>query len=232
MKRTLLGLTAAAVAGLATVVPAATASAAAGPDYCLDGYVWRQAGPTDYVCVRASARSQAAADNAAATRRWISGDDGPHTCVAGYVWRKAFAGDEVCVTPAVQWRAATDNAQASTRWVTTRLTVTSYVDPVEPGKPVLSDSDLPKIMIKGDHFNYGTTKLYIYRPNHQIIWQGTAKAAGHKGIAGGSFSVKTGVIDCQKLGSTDGFLAYAQAQDGLSGRWSDRHQVKVGCTVA
>jgi hypothetical protein len=84
-------------------------------DRCLQGYVWRQARPSDHVCVAPSTRSQAWADNAAAASRWVNGPFGPHTCVQGYVWREAFSGDDVCVTPDNRALAAYDNTQAATR---------------------------------------------------------------------------------------------------------------------
>lgn len=84
-------------------------------DRCLQGYVWRQAAPSDHVCVLSSTRSQAWADNAAAPSRWVNGPYGPHTCIQGYVWREAFTGDDVCVTGANRTLAAYDNTQAAAR---------------------------------------------------------------------------------------------------------------------
>ena len=61
-----------------------------GPDTCVSGYVWREAVPGDHVCVLPSVRSQAAADNAAASSRVEpnGGPFGPDTCLQGYVWRE------------------------------------------------------------------------------------------------------------------------------------------------
>ncbi|BEL03043.1 hypothetical protein Q0Z83_012340 [Actinoplanes sichuanensis] len=81
-----------------------------GPNTCVNGYVWRDADQTDYVCVTPETRAEAAADNAAAPSRWVAGAYGPHTCVNGYVWREAFIGDDVCVVPDRRSRAAADNA--------------------------------------------------------------------------------------------------------------------------
>ena len=41
------------------------------PGVCRQGYVWRQAGATDHVCVAPQTRKQAAADNAAAAPRVV-----------------------------------------------------------------------------------------------------------------------------------------------------------------
>jgi hypothetical protein len=85
---------------------------------CLQGYVWREANSADHVCVTGAERSQVAADNAAASSRWVSGPYGPHTCVSGYVWREAFSApslDDVCVTTTQRSQAASDNAAASGR---------------------------------------------------------------------------------------------------------------------
>jgi len=83
---------------------------------CLQGYVWREAGPNDHVCVTPATRDQAAADNAAAPSRVDpNGAYGPDSCIQGYVWREAFTGDHVCVTTAVRSQAAADNAAAASR---------------------------------------------------------------------------------------------------------------------
>jgi hypothetical protein len=86
-------------------------------DRCLQGYVWREASPTDHVCVTPDVRAQAGDDNAqAASRRDPAGGPfGPDTCLQGYVWRGAFPGDHVCVTPDVRAQAWDDNAQAANR---------------------------------------------------------------------------------------------------------------------
>lgn len=87
------------------------------PGYCHVGYVWREAGPSDYVCVTPATRSQAAYDNSQRYNRVDpnGGPYGPDTCLQGYVWREAFSGDHVCVTPATRSQAAYDNAHAYDR---------------------------------------------------------------------------------------------------------------------
>lgn len=42
-----------------------------GPNTCKQGYVWREAYANDVVCVVPGSRQQAAADNAAASRRVV-----------------------------------------------------------------------------------------------------------------------------------------------------------------
>ena len=69
---------------------------------------WREAIPSDVVCVTPDVRTQTANDNAAASSRVAGSDD----CISGYVWREAFSGDRVCVTPAVKSQVAADNAAA------------------------------------------------------------------------------------------------------------------------
>jgi hypothetical protein len=87
-----------------------------GPDTCIQGYVWREAGPGDVVCVTPATRSQASSDNAAAGQRVDpNGAYGPNSCKQGFVWREAFGGDVVCVTPATRSQAASDNAAAASR---------------------------------------------------------------------------------------------------------------------
>ncbi|HZG95677.1 MAG TPA: hypothetical protein VEZ46_13305 [Mycobacteriales bacterium] len=82
---------------------------------CLQGYVWREAGPGDLVCVLPSVRTANRIANDSASQRWVWGPYGPHTCIQGYVWREAFPGDDVCVTPEVRTATAYDNSQAAAR---------------------------------------------------------------------------------------------------------------------
>jgi hypothetical protein len=86
-------------------------------DLCVSGYVWREAGPNDHVCVTGETRRQTATENAsAASRRNPNGGAyGPDTCLEGYVWREAFQGDHVCVTVDSRRQAALDNRAASSR---------------------------------------------------------------------------------------------------------------------
>lgn len=88
-----------------------------GPDTCLPGYVWREASPTDHVCVTRATRDQARIDNGLADQRRspTGGAYGPDTCLPGFVWRDAFPGDHVCVPGATRTQAAADNSQASAR---------------------------------------------------------------------------------------------------------------------
>lgn len=81
-------------------------------DRCKLGYVWREASPSDHVCVLPKTRSDTTQENALAPERRnpSGGAYGADTCRQGYVWREAFAGDHVCVTPASRARAAQDNA--------------------------------------------------------------------------------------------------------------------------
>jgi hypothetical protein len=90
---------------------------------CVQGYVWREARPSDHVCVTGAVRSQASQDNAqAASRRNPNGGPfGPDTCLQGFVWREAFTGDHVCVVPAVRSQAVDDNQHAAERINPARL---------------------------------------------------------------------------------------------------------------
>lgn len=94
---------------------------------CLQGYVWREAVPSDHVCVTPAIRSQTRADNVAAPSRRNSngGPYGPDTCLVGYVWREAFLNDHVCVTAATRAQAAADNRAA----ISSRTRSHTYVAP-------------------------------------------------------------------------------------------------------
>lgn len=69
-----------------------------GPNTCINGYVWRQASPSDYVCVTPSMRTQAADDNSQAANR----------CASLNIWTTSFTdpsipgevcNGDVCSTP-------------------------------------------------------------------------------------------------------------------------------------
>jgi hypothetical protein len=99
----------------------AAAQLSARSDACPEGFVWREASPSDHVCVTPATRAQTLGDNAhAAERREPNGGAyGPETCRQGYVWREAFPGDYVCVGPEVRAQALFDNRRAKTRLATT-----------------------------------------------------------------------------------------------------------------
>lgn len=84
---------------------------------CLQGFVWREARPSDRVCVPGSERTATRDENAqaAARRQPGGGPFGPDTCRQGFVWREAFVGDHVCVTPASRERARQSNAAGPSR---------------------------------------------------------------------------------------------------------------------
>jgi hypothetical protein len=117
---TLLSLSAAALAALGAIAgsgPAQADPSSYGPDTCLEGFVWREASPSDHVCVTPAVRSRTAQENqlTASLREPNGGPYGPQTCKQGFVWREAFDGDTVCVTPDIRAEAATDNAAAESR---------------------------------------------------------------------------------------------------------------------
>jgi hypothetical protein len=84
-------------------------------DECASGYVWREARPTDHVCVTPESRSLVKQENSRAQQRWTAGAYGPHTCTQGYVWREAFKGDDVCVTPERRDQVREENRVANSR---------------------------------------------------------------------------------------------------------------------
>jgi len=70
---------------------------------CEPGYVWRLAGPDDFVCVRPYWAEQAKTDNENNDdNSFDAGGDEGHKCKEGFEFRYAFPGDEVCVTPDVR----------------------------------------------------------------------------------------------------------------------------------
>jgi hypothetical protein len=97
--------------------PAALSGLPYGPDTCKNGFVWREARPSDHVCVTPATRQTTWDENALAdSRREPNGGPyGPNTCKQGFVWREAFDGDVVCVTPDRRTQAKADNAAAAER---------------------------------------------------------------------------------------------------------------------
>jgi hypothetical protein len=100
----------------ADVAAVAPVSGPYGPDTCKQGYVWREAIPSDHVCVTPGTRQKTAEENSrAVSLRDPKGVYGSNTCKQGYVWREAFDGDAVCVTPDRREQAWADNAAADSR---------------------------------------------------------------------------------------------------------------------
>jgi hypothetical protein len=105
-----------AAVGLASQAPVAADPQPFGPDTCVQGFVWREAIPTDHVCVTPAVRSQTAQENADAVQnRDPNGPYGSNSCKSGFVWRNAFQGDGVCAVPASRDQAAADNAAGPSR---------------------------------------------------------------------------------------------------------------------
>ncbi|WP_432923062.1 hypothetical protein ACQPZZ_25840 [Microbispora sp. CA-135349] len=239
MKRPLLALATAAISGLVVTAPVtlmagpASAGGDYGPDTCLEGYVWREARPSDHVCVSPQERAQVQKDNAIKESRWVSGANGPHTCTDDFEWRNAFPGDDVCVFGKERIDVEVQNRIAASRVVSAKLWVTRYtVPPVDNGDGTASSTsvdDIPRLKINGDHFNLGQVRLYIRYTSGKVFWSGTVTASRHTGYTAGSFGKKTGVFDCSGGGKPAN--AYAQAQDVISGRWSAKVPVTVGCAV-
>jgi hypothetical protein len=107
----------AAFGGIASYATAVADPLPYGPDTCIQGFVWREAGAGDVVCVTPAVRDSTAQENQLASQRVEpnGGAYGPNTCKQGFVWREAFGGDAVCVTPASRTQAANDNAAAASR---------------------------------------------------------------------------------------------------------------------
>ncbi len=76
-------------------------------DNCASGYVWREARPSDHVCVTPAARDRVKGENHFA--RHYRDTEGVYGCKAGYVWREAYSGDRTCVPPSGRDLAAEEN---------------------------------------------------------------------------------------------------------------------------
>lgn len=87
-----------------------------GPDTCAQGYVWREAGPSDHVCVTPETRHNNAEVNGLQGLFLVRRPDG--TCTPGLVWREAYPGDHACADPSVREQVRIDNAAAASRLAT------------------------------------------------------------------------------------------------------------------
>ncbi len=94
------------------VAQRAQADGVFGPDTCAPGYVWREAVPTDHVCVLPSTRAATQTDNQQAASRRMPGGGafGPDTCRLGFVWRGVTPSDHACVSPQTRDQVKADNA--------------------------------------------------------------------------------------------------------------------------
>ena len=87
-----------------------------GPNTCSQGFVWREADDSDFVCVMPDERARVRAENANPTaNRAGGGPFGPDTCNQGFVWRDAYPGDHICVPPPRRSAVLADNGQAQAR---------------------------------------------------------------------------------------------------------------------
>nr|BFE78884.1 hypothetical protein GCM10020093_014850 [Planobispora longispora] len=149
------------------------------------------------------------------------------------MWREAFPGDDVCVTPGVRGQVRTDNAAAAARKVTAKLWVSKYTAARQNNGGDVGTStsidDIPRLQLNGNHYNFGPVKLYVRYNTGRLAWSGRVEAKAHTGHAGGSWGRKTGLFDCSRAGRPAN--GYAQAQDAISGRWSAKVPVTIGCAV-
>ena len=82
---------------------------------CKPGYVERNAGHSDQVCVSPQSRERAQQENARTVMLWGAGSYGPRTCAMGFVWREAFVGDLVCVREDIRTLVEQENQLAVSR---------------------------------------------------------------------------------------------------------------------
>ena len=233
-KRCAAALAATALVVVLTLTATAPAEAAGdyGPDTCLEGFVWREATPSDRVCVTGAVRSQTAFDTtqASARRSPTGGAYGPDTCLWGYVWREAVPGDHVCVTGAVRAQAWADNARASERRNSLRVWHSTYTIPPRCEGDICtitSTDSIPRFRLHADHLNDGWVRVELRRSDTDAVrhtWTTYAAPAGDR--PGGRLSLSTGVFDCRR--SAD---SYFRIRDPSSTRWSAPYHVSSICSV-
>jgi hypothetical protein len=224
-----LALTAALA--LAALAAPALAADGHGKDTCLNGFVWREAAPTDHVCVTPMVRMRTAQENdaAAARRSPTGGPFGPNTCLNGYVWRAAVASDVVCVPPPRRQQARNDNAQAAARRNSLHVWLTFYRPSQQPctGDPCShSSDDAQRYRVRADHVNVGTATVILRRTDTgaQRTWR--AQVRQNPNAPGGLLGFASGVLRCPGAAN-----AYFAVRDPVSLRWSVRVPVRTGCAT-
>jgi len=231
-RRWILGLALAAVAALAVTATAVAVLNGYGPNTCLNGYVWRGASATDYVCVTPAVRAQTAYDNgqAAARRSPNGGAYGPNTCLNGYVWRAAFQGDVTCVAPAARSQAWSDNAQAASRRDEVRIWLGTYSAQQQTCNGNVcsqTSDDAPRFVLYADRLNTGAALVALFRGSTgRSIWFRYVTAMPNGSAPGGRLAVQTGQLKCGGANN-----AYFRVKDVSSGRWSSPLWVSSGCAT-
>lgn len=189
-----------------------------GPDTCLQGFVWREASPTDHVCVTGDTRTQAAADNgqADARREPGGGPFGPDTCRQGFVWREAFPGDHICVTGLTRAQTAADNKRADAR---RDLTCSACRNGHEVVIPATDTTD-PTIAVEFHFANGGLVSVSSATPTTRVRVPASgspvrivAKASDEQGVKDVQLWIGT-----KKCSSTPGSDAVSCSGPGLQGR--------------
>ena len=225
---------AAAVLALGAVTAPALGAGDYGPDTCLNGYVWREATPTDHVCVTPMVRMQSVQENgaAAAHRSSTGGAFGPDTCLNGYVWREAVANDHVCVLPSRRQQARGDNAQAAARRNSLHVWLT-YYRPSQPpctGNPCSTHSDdAQRYRVRADHINVGKATVLLRWTDRGKVRTKTwpAEVKQNPNAPGGLLVFASGALRC--TGATPN--GYFAVRDPVSLRWSAHVSVRTGCST-
>jgi hypothetical protein len=171
------------------------------------GYVWRDASPTDHVCVTGATRAQVLADNAVKASRWVNGAYGPHTCVNGYVWREAFGGDDVCVSGTQRSQARADNAAAASRRDSVTVSHDSYWGDGDP---------VSRQFFFVAHVNPGPVRFEVHRLDGSLAVAWSSTSYPYPPIGGAICGLSSGLPTA--YGAPN---AYLRVIDQVSGRHSD-----------
>lgn len=214
-----------------------------GPDTCLQGYVWREAGPPDHVCVRPYVRQQRVTTTPKRGHAEIPTDPyGPDTCVQGYVWREAFPGDHVCVPRQTRSAAARENSQADARmYRTTFCRCTTAAPPpapppfpprvavtvldIRPSSMPLSSAapSLIRAVIQSNAQTTSTLHIFVEEyPSGSGCW-----GSQHQTNGGADFTVGSGLLT--KVFNVAWFCPWIQSR--ISSCWSSPRQGNVRCAV-
>lgn len=115
---------------------------------CVDGKVWREAGPKDFICVTTQSRALAKEENDLSEgRRLKPSSKTNYNCQQGFVWREAFVDDFVCVSPERRAEVQQENKAAS---ITRRETVPSVATPITPAPVVNVPTELDPALTQID----------------------------------------------------------------------------------
>jgi len=96
---------------------------------------------------------------------------------------------------------------------------------------VAPDFDV-RYVVRADRINVGQALVVLFRNSDDTrLWSTSVAVTPYGTQPGGWLSVQTGILDCAG-GANTAPNAYFRVRDGVSGRWSIRQYVTIGCAAS